>query len=49
MKELAHRPGNEAPEVQKALGDADLDLTFVYDGGKGPMSLRMHRFMQEQN
>ena len=47
LKELAHRPGHDAPEVQKALSDADLDLTFVYAGGKGAMSIRMHRFMQE--
>ena len=47
LKELAHLPGHEAPDVQKALGEADLDLTFVYAGGKGAMSLRMHRFMQE--
>jgi hypothetical protein len=47
LKELAHLPGHEAPDVQKALGDADLDLTFVYAGGKGAMSIRMHRFMQE--
>ena len=49
LKELAHRPGNEAPDVQKALSDADLDLTFVYEGGKAPMSLRMHRFIQSLN
>lgn len=49
LKELAHLPGHEAPDVQRALSEADLDLTFVYAGGKGAMSLRMHRFMQDLN
>lgn len=43
---LVGKPGQESPEVQAALAEADLDLTYAYEGGKGAMSLRMAQFLQ---
>jgi hypothetical protein len=47
MQGLVGLPGQDSPEAQHALSEADLDLTFAYEGGKGAMSLRVQRYLEE--
>jgi len=46
LVDLAGLPGQDSPEVQEALSEADLDLNFAYEGGSGPMSLRVHHYLE---
>ena len=46
IQDLVGQPGQESPDVQAALAEADLDLTYAYEGGQGAMSLRMAHFLQ---
>jgi len=46
FKELAKLPGHETPECQRLLSEADLELTFIYNGGKGATSLRLDHYIQ---
>lgn len=43
--EIATLPGRDLPELQRLLSEADLELTWVFNGGKGPTSLRLNRLM----
>ena len=45
FKEIATLPGHEEPEMQRLLSESDLELTWIYNGGKGPTSLRLNRLM----
>ena len=45
FKELAKLPGHEAPEIQRLLSEADLELTYIYNGGKGASSLRLDHYI----
>lgn len=45
FEEIAGLPGHEAPDMQRLLSEADLELTWIYNGGKGPTSLRLNRLM----
>ena len=47
IKGMVHLPDYQAPEVQKLMGEAVQDLRFVLAGGRGPMSLRLHHFLQD--
>ena len=47
IKGMVPLPGYQAPEVQKLMGEAVQDLRFVLAGGRGPMSLRLHHFLQD--
>ncbi len=49
IKGLVDKPGYSAPEVQRLMSEAVQDIRFVRMGGKGPMSLRLHHFLQEGN
>lgn len=48
LKKLAHMPGHDAPAVQQALSDADLDMNYVFAGGKGSTSVRLAQYLQSQ-
>lgn len=45
FKELAKLPGHEAPEIQRLLSEADLELTYIFNGGKGATSLRLDHYI----
>lgn len=45
FQEIAKLPGHETPEMQQLLSEADLELTWIFNGGKGPTSLRLNRLM----
>jgi hypothetical protein len=47
LVDLVGMPGRDAPEVQHALSEADLDLTYAYNGGVGAMSLRVNRYLEQ--
>ena len=46
IQDLVGKPGQESPEVQTALAEADLDLTYAFAGGKGATSVRLARYLQ---
>jgi succinate dehydrogenase flavin-adding protein (antitoxin of CptAB toxin-antitoxin module) len=45
FKELAKLPGHETPEIQQLLSEADLELTYIFNNGKGATSLRLNRYL----
>ena len=49
IKQLVGQPGYSEAEVQSLMSEAVQDLRFVRMGGRGPMSLRLHHFLQARH
>ncbi len=41
LKDIAGLPGRDEPELQSLLSEARLELNWIFNGGKGPTSLRL--------
>lgn len=46
IRALAGQPGQDAPDVQRYLSDADLDIGFIYAGGRGASSVEAQQLIQ---